>query len=292
MRIAVLRGGPSTSYEESLASGERVLNILRGQPERFETQDLFVSREGEWYRNGVAIEPERALRHADTVFNALHGSHSGIQKLLEHYGVAYTGSNALASALASEQHAVRERLTQNDLLVPKYILLEPNVSLTEINNIFRTFMHPVSVIPARGDSTYGQKIVMSYNDLVEAVAEAFRYATRVLVEESVRGREVECGVIDNMRGEKFYALIPIPQFKSSQQNKEVESLAKKIHQTLGLRHSSFSRFVLTPNGKVYVTHVTAEPRLGPKSNFIEALDSVGISPREYVNHLVELARLG
>jgi D-alanine-D-alanine ligase len=292
MRIAVLRGGPSTYYDESLASGERVLAILRGQPERYDAQDIFISREGDWYRNGLAVSPEKVLGHTDKVFNALHGSHSGIQKLLQSHNIPYTGSDALASALTSEQHAVRERLGQSGLVVPKYILLDPEVTLSEIQEIFRTFVHPVAVIPARGDSAYGQRIVTSYHELMEAVAEAFRFASRVLVEECVRGKEVECGVIDNMRGEKFYALLPLPQSKSSEQNKIVENLARKIHKTLGLRHSSFSRFVLTPQGKVYITKVTAEPRLGPQSSFIEALDSVGITPREYVNHLVDLAKIG
>ncbi len=71
IRVAVLRGGPSSEYEVSLKTGAAALaHIPR---ERFEPFDVFIDRAGVWYESGCARAPHAILRNAGAVFNALHG---------------------------------------------------------------------------------------------------------------------------------------------------------------------------------------------------------------------------
>ncbi|MBX4189098.1 hypothetical protein KW785_00700 [Candidatus Parcubacteria bacterium] len=291
MRVAVLRGGPSANYEESLATGEHVLKILRGEPERYELLDIFISRDGQWHKRGVAIKPEDLLLHVDTVFNALHGSYGAsgeVQQFLSAHAIPYTGTDAVNSALALQQHLVRERLASEGLRLPRHVVLEGRVTLSDVHKLFRSFMYPMTVMPVRDGTLFGKRVVKSFNDLTEAIAEAFHHSSQVMVEESVRGKEVDCGIIENIRGEKLYALLPHPHL-STEQNKLVENMARQAHSALGLRHYSSSHFVITPRGNIYIVGTTPHPELHENSPFVESLQSVGMTPRECVTHLINLA---
>ena len=97
-RIAVIRGGPSSEYETSLASGGYVLKRLS---ETHKPLDIFISRDGQWHINGIERSPDRILNHVDVVWNALHGATDGtVQDILDRHNILYTGSNRLSSAIA------------------------------------------------------------------------------------------------------------------------------------------------------------------------------------------------
>ena len=104
IRVAVLRGGPSSEYEVSLKTGATALaHIPR---ERFSAFDVFVDHAGVWHSSGVARAPHTILRDADVVFNALHGEwgeDGGAQEMMDVFGARYTGSDARASRLAMQK---------------------------------------------------------------------------------------------------------------------------------------------------------------------------------------------
>ncbi len=291
MRVAVLRGGPSTEYDASLKTGEHVLSILRAQSDKFDPQDIFISRDGVWHVRGVATTPDKVLKHTDVVFNALHGAYGEdgqVQQLLAAHRIPHTGSEALSSALAMQHHLMRSRLIDNGFKMPRHTILDDALTQQDILEIFRTYMHPMLVMPVKEGTTYGKRVVGSYQALVEAIAEAFKHSSRVLVEEAVRGKEVSCGVIENMRGQKLYALLPHPHL-STTQNRIVEDMSRRAHTLLGLRHYSASHFIVTPRGNMYMTSTSVLPELHHDSPFIEALKSVGIPPQDCVIHLLNLA---
>ncbi|MEK7505890.1 MAG: D-alanine--D-alanine ligase, partial [Patescibacteria group bacterium] len=96
--VGVLRGGPSGEYEISLQTGS---SVLRHMPERYKAVDILIDKEGVWHKGGIPMEPERALRQIDAVFNALHGEYGEdgkVQRLLDCLHVPYTGSGSFASA--------------------------------------------------------------------------------------------------------------------------------------------------------------------------------------------------
>ncbi len=92
--VGVLRGGPSKEHEVSLRSGAAILANL--PEERYAAHDIYIDKQGIWHDRGKAVEPSRLLPTLDVVIVALHGKfgHDGeVQRLLERFGVPYTGAD-------------------------------------------------------------------------------------------------------------------------------------------------------------------------------------------------------
>jgi len=292
MRIAVLRGGPSNHYDTSLGTGEFVLSVLREEPEKYRPLDIFISKDGEWHMMGKVCEPHHVLRHVDLVWNALHGEYGEdgkLNQLLSKLNIPYTGSSALHLALAMNKDLSKAVFEANDLPTPRHRTLLGDASHQDLLEIFREYLHPVMIKPVKGRENLGIKRAGSFEELQNFVAEAFKHADRVLVEELVRGEDVRCAVVENLRGKKLYTFLPDPAKFKSETHKEIEHMAERAHLALGLRHYSSSDFVVTPKGKVYLLETNALPSLTHNSHLHQSFKSVGLSPKEFVSHIVSIA---
>ena len=99
IRVGIVRGGPSSEYYVSLKTGQTVLRHL---PEKYIPVDILIDKTGLWHKDGWQTTPEDIFRNVDVIFNALHGEYGEdgkIQQLMDQFGVSYTGSQALASAI-------------------------------------------------------------------------------------------------------------------------------------------------------------------------------------------------
>ncbi len=290
--MAVLRGGPSQGYTQSLQTGSNVLSILRELEEQYEPLDIFISREGEWHRGGLVLKPEQALHDADVVWNALHGEYGEdgqIQRILETLQLPYTGSEAVPSALSHNKHLAKDLYRRHSLPTPEFELVtEENFNDEKLVHIFRNFLHPVVVKPADGVHSIGVKLAHSFHELKEAIQEAFKHSSKVLVEEHVRGTVVTCTVVENARGEELYALIPTGN-RTSEENILLTEMSKKAHEALGLRHYSSSDFIITPKGKIYILETNSLPTVHTESPIYESLKATGWKAVHFINHLTELA---
>ena len=315
-RVAVIRGGPSSEYEVSLKSGAHVLSLLRESPETYEPVDIFISKDGEWHRDGLVHEPHRALKHIDVVFNAMHGAYGEdgqLQQLLEAMHIPFTGSGVLGSALAMNKELAKNIYNQHSLLTPRHEVITDEADDKQLLYIFQNYLHPVIVKPASGGSSIGIRLARTFQELEEAVKHAFGYSKKVLVEEFIRGKEGTCGVVENARGQQLYALLPVEirshgkdffdfdskysgeteeicpgNFKPAEREMMAE-MARKAHQALGLRHYSRSDFLITPKGRVYIIETNSLPRLTEESLLPKSLKAVGWQPREFVSHCLNLA---
>lgn len=319
LRVAVLRGGPSPEYEVSLRTGENLLGILRQDEVAFDPVDVFIDRQGVWHYRGLPTEAHKALKHADVVWNAMHGVYGEdgqIQKILHMHKVPYIGPEAMSAALSHHKDKTKEVYRLHGILTPEYRVLERESDYeNDLIYIFRNFLHPVIVKPVNSGSSIGTKIAHTWDELKEAVAHAFSHSRKVMVEEFIRGKEVSCGVIDGFRSEKLYALIPIeivkptgkhifdyelkyhPETKrqcpgslSTDENKKVEAAAKRAHEVLGLRHYSCSDFIITPRGRVYILETNPLPGFTKESLLPKSLAATGIKERDFVHHVISLVR--
>jgi D-alanine-D-alanine ligase len=301
-RIAVIRGGPSYGYEHSLKTGAHVLSYLREKPERYEPIDIFISNRGEWHRGGVVHEPFQALRHVDVVWNALHGAYGEdgqLSRVLEPLRIPFTGPGTVSSALALNKDMAKSTYMRHGINTPSHeVLYKDTCQPSHLVNIFRTYMHPVIVKPATGSLGVGVMRAHTYRELSEMVEETFRRSSKVLIEEMVYGKHASCAVVEEARGEKIYALIPVEVkegfFKTSgsfkqKEKVEMENMAKAAHEILGMRHYSSSDFVVTPKGKVYMLETDSVPPLGPDSLLHTSLEAVGWPHYDFVDHIVNLA---
>jgi len=301
IRVAVLRGGPSSEYDTSLKSGGHVLSLLREFPEKYEPFDIFISKDGEWHKEGLVREPQRIIRHADVVWNALHGSYGEdgeVQKILESYKVPFTGPGTLGAALSMNKDMAKDIYANYGLLTPKHELLDGSATPDQLIYIFRNYLHPVIVKPVTGSSSVGIRLANTFPELQEAIIFALRHAEQVIVEEFIRGKEGTCGVVENTRGERLYALLPVEirgkeeiypgRFKHAEKDL-IADMAKRAHDALGLRHYSRSDFMITPSGKVYILETNPLPGFHEESIMPKSLHSVGWHPKDFVDHVIELA---
>ncbi|MEK7644913.1 MAG: D-alanine--D-alanine ligase family protein [Patescibacteria group bacterium] len=326
IRVGVVRGGTSSEYPVSLKTGGSVIKHLPAS--KYRVHDILITRDGKWHFDGVEKKPEQILKHVDVIFNALHGEFGEdgkIQTLLDTYKAAYTGSGALASAMAmnkvltkkhlahhATQHAGSKIKTAVHLVLRKEEIQNISKRAAEI---FKTFPHPAVVKPASAGSSIGVSIVSTLKQLEKAIHSAFEHGDTVLIEEYIAGKEATCGVIDHFRGEKHYVLPPVeirkggasaffdyeakyggaseeicPGNFTAAESAEIQRMAREVHRSLGLKHYSRSDFIVHPRRGVYFLEVNTLPGLTEHSLFPRAMQAVGSGLTELVEHLVGLAR--
>lgn len=316
LTVGVLRGGPSNEYDISLQTGGAVLAAL--DRDRYEPVDLFVSKRREWHASGFRKEPAQALHRVDVVINAMHGEYGEdgtVQRILDHIGVPYTGSGALASALAMNKPLTKKTLEPYGIRMARHAMLTVSPTLEEdIVSLFRSFPQPSVVKPAGSGSSVGVTIARNFHDFADGVTTAFKYSPTVLVEEYIGGREATCGIIDDFRGEEHYALLPteiLPPEKcgfynyeakyqseetrltcpgnfSAEEKRKLQDIAKRVHKALGLRHYSRSDFIVSPRG-IYFLEVNTLPGLNSHSLVPKALQAIGMKFSQFLDHLIGLA---
>lgn len=292
MKIGVLRGGPSKHYDSSLKTGEFVLSQLRENP-AYKPVDIFISKEGDWFVNGKRKDPAEVLKYVDLAWNALHGEYGEdgeVSRVLNKLQVPHTGSGTLGLSLALNKDMAKSAYTAQGFITPKHKVILGNISMEELVAIFRSHLHPLIVKPARGRESLGVKKVYSFEELKEAVVEAFKHADRVMLEEYIRGSEVSCLVVEDFRGEKHYALTPTPASFTPAIHKRIEEIAKGAHQALGLRHYSLHDFIVTPKGKIYILETNALPSITKDSSLTSSFEGVGLSHKDFVEHIISLAK--
>ncbi len=315
--VGVLRGGPSREHEVSLRSGAAILANL--PEERYTARDIYIDRTGVWHNRGRPTTPDKILRQVDVILNGLHGEYGEdgeVQKLLERFGVPYTGSDSFSSHLAMHKVMAKTHAEEAGLFTPQSRYIERvEKSEEDTRDIIRTFHQPVVVKPVNWGSSIGVSIVGGYAPVLAAIEKLFSEgALSVLVEEYVRGKEASVGVVEGLRGETLYALPSIEiippgddffSYESKYSGKtrevcpgnfsrvtteELQHVAKVMHRALGLRHYSRSDFIVTPKG-IYYLETNTLPGLTTESLLPKSLAAVGVSFPEFLSHLVNLALL-
>lgn len=313
--VGVLRGGPSRAHELSLRTGAAIIADL--PEDRFAARDIYISKGGEWHDRGKPISPERILRQIDVALIGLHGEYGEngeMQRFLERFGVPYAGADSFGSHLSMHKLMAKERAREAGILVPESRYVErAQDAEAAAREIIRALHQPVVVKPVGWSSSIGVSLVGGYAPLLSAIEALFNEGARgVLVEEYIRGREATVGIVENLRGEALYSLVPVevvpaeggfisheakrlgtaraacPGNFSRVASEELQSAARALHRALGLRHYSQSDFIVSPRG-VYYLETNALPELGQGSLMRKSLAAVGVSPQDFMAHLVNLA---
>ena len=313
--MGVLRGGPSAEYEVSLKSGKSVIDALG---DRYEVLDIFIDRDGVWHHQGIPVKPENVFKRVDVIFNALHGAYGEdgtVQKILDQFNVPYTGSKALASAVGMNKVLSKKVYQSRKLKTPLHVVVSKGENPVDAaKKVFRTFSMPAVVKPVSGGSSVGTSIAKTLADLEQAIEEAWKYSDQALVEEFISGREATCGVVDNFRQEKIYALLPIEIIKpkeaaffdynakysgksleicpgnfSSEEKKIIQEMSQAAHEALGLRHYSRSDFIIHPKRGIYILETNTLPGLTSESLLPKSLSAIGCSLADFLDHLINLA---
>ncbi len=186
-KIGVLLGGSSSERAVSLKSGMAVYNALKARK-----------------YNVAAIDAAKDLcrlikkENIDMAFIALHGGpgeNGAVQGLLEVMNIPYTGSGVLASALAMDKEASKKIFLHHGIPVPAFGIVRSGASKTTRARI--DFPFPWVVKPASEGSSVGVEIVRDKAGFSKALDKALSYGERVIVEQYMKGKEVQIGILND-----------------------------------------------------------------------------------------------
>ena len=318
IKVGILRGGPSSEYEVSLKTGEAVLKTLQQSQGKYEPIDVLIDKSGIWHLGGMAVEPHKALRAVDVVFNAMHGEYGEdgtVQKILATYNVPYTGSGVFASATAMHKRLARDIFEISGIKIPSAISVKAREDVpAKAAEAVRKSALPLIIKPASRGSSVGVSVASSIYETIEAIHNAFKYDDEVLAEKMIDGREATCAILENFRGNTYYALpvveiIPparkrvfdyeskydgttqeiCPARFSPEISENIKKAVVAAHQSLGCRHYSRSDFMVDKNGKVYMLELNTLPGLTEESLYPKAASAAGLEFPQLLDHLLALA---
>jgi len=277
-RVAVLYGGLSAEREISLKSGKNIYDALSPSFKDVKLIDVV----------GVSIVEDLRKFKPDIAVIALHGSYGEdgvIQGLLEMMRIPYTGSGVTASAILFDKLIAKQILLGAGILTPKYVLATEDMK--------KAPFLPCVVKPSRQGSSVGVSIVKSDKSFKDAIKEAFKYDSKVIIEEFIVGKEITIPIMNDtvyppiwIRPKKgFYDYknkytVGMTEYlldtKLSQSRLEkLSDLTLDIYNLFGCRSMSRVDFIVTDR-KFYCIEINTLPGMTATSLVPQSLAKVGI----------------
>ncbi|MDV9189116.1 D-alanine--D-alanine ligase family protein [Streptomyces sp. SR27] len=276
-------------------------------------------------REVVLTEPgavPRALGEVDVVFPMLHGPYGEdgtLQGLLELSGVPYVGAGVLASAVGQDKEYMKRVFVSFGLPVGPYEVVRPReweqnpaAARKKIVEFAAEHGWPLFVKPARGGSSMGITKVDDLSGLDEAIEEARRHDPKILVESLLRGREIECGVLEFEDGPRasvpaeippvtdhdFYdfeakyidsasGIVPAPI--GDEATAEIQRLAVAAYEAVSCEGLVRADFFLTEEGDFVINEINTMPGFTPISMYPRMWQESGVSYPELVDRLIQAA---
>lgn len=264
----------------------------------------------------------KVLGEVDVVFPVLHGPYGEdgtLQGLLELSGVPYVGAGVLASAVGQDKEYMKRVFLSYGLPVGPYEVIRPREWQQDPSGARKKIVEfagehgwPIFVKPARGGSSMGITKVDALADLEDAIEEAQRHDPKILVESLLRGREIECGVLEFEDGPRasvpaeippvtsheFYdfeakyidaatGLVPAPL--TEEQTREVQRLAVEAYDAVSCEGLVRADFFLTEDGGFVINEINTMPGFTPISMYPRMWQESGVGYAELIDLLIQAA---
>ncbi|MEU9787372.1 D-alanine--D-alanine ligase family protein [Streptomyces phaeochromogenes] len=276
-------------------------------------------------REVVYSEPgsvPKALGEVDVVFPMLHGPYGEdgtLQGLLELSGVPYVGSGVLASAVGQDKEYMKRVFISFGLPVGPYVVIRPreweldeSTARKKIIDFAGEHGWPLFVKPARAGSSIGITKVDDLSGLDEAIAAARQHDPKFLVEALLRGREIECGVLEFEDGPRASVPAEIPPVQSHdyydfeakyidstpglvpapltpEQTADVRRLAVEAFDAASCEGLVRADFFLTEDGTFVINEINTMPGFTPISMYPQMWEATGVPYPELVDRLIQAA---
>lgn len=336
-RVAVICGGRSGEHEVSLVSARSVLAAL--DPARWEATPIGVTRGGAWLgpgetraaldRGDRAFEGEggslltssealAALAGCEVAFPLIHGTYGEdgtVQGFLELADLPYAGAGVAASGIGMDKALMKALFREAGIPVANYAVLRAwevdGDGQTARDYVEERIGYPCFVKPANGGSSVGITHVRSREDLAGAFAAAFAYDDKAVVEEEVRGQEVECSVLGNEYPEvsvvgevapdrDFYdyeskysaestTALFIPARLEPAVAERVRELALRMYQAMGCEGYARVDFFVAGGKDVIANEVNTIPGFTSISMYPKLWEATGLAYPALLTRILELA---
>ena len=342
IKLGVIFGGMSTENEVSCISGASVIKHLN--KEKYNVFPIYIDKIGNWYKvkledvekseeleNKEHIENiTEYLKQMDVIFPVLHGLYGEdgtIQGLFELLKIPYVGCGVLASSVGMDKVYTKLIFEKANINQAKYIYIrkynekyiyideEFNEKILELEDIAKItndkLRFPVFVKPSNSGSSVGINKAHNIEELKNAIVEAGKYDNKILIEEGIVGKEVECAVLGNedvisscvgeiKSADEFYSYDAkynnensktlIPAEISEENSKKIQKLAIKAFKAIsgrGLSRVDF--FIEDKTEKIYINEINTLPGFTSISMYPKLFEAVGISYEKLLDDLIELA---
>ena len=329
IKLGVIYGGVSTEHDVSEMSAKSVIDNLN--KEKYEIHEIYINKYGKWYevKDNEVEEIYNiiwTLKELDVVFPVLHGlggEDGTIQGMLEMMQVPYVGCGVLASSVGMDK--AYTKIIFDKAGIPQapyiyirkkdneYVIIDENFDEEEfeLEKITEKLQFPMFVKPANSGSSVGVKKATNKEELKMAVENAGQYDKKILVEQGIDAKEVECAILDGkelqastvgeiMSAEDYYSFdakynIPesktvIPAKITEEQLETVRKLTLKAFKAIdgkGLARVDF--FVENKTNKIYINEINTMPGFTKISMYPKLFDAVGIKYSELLDKLIENA---
>jgi len=345
--IGVLFGGKSTEHDVSIVSATSIIENMNKQ--KYNIIPFYIEKDGTWYKYTKDINEIHilklgekldslqkldnvflALKECDVVFPVLHGKNGEdgtVQGIFETLKIPYVGCGILASSVGMDKvyskiiferagikQTPYEYIQKKD---QKYVYINKNfeeeeISLEEICNKVQTKLnYPMFIKPSNSGSSVGIKKAHNLEELANAIEFASQYDYKILIEQGVDGKEVECAVLGNnnviascvgeiIPAEEYYSfdakynnvnsITQIPANIKEEQSTKIKEYAKKAFKAIGgkgLARVDF--FIENETGEIYINEINTMPGFTNISMYPQLMKKEGITYVDLLDRLIDLA---
>ena len=343
-RLGVIFGGTSTEHEVSIVSGTSVIKNLN--KEKYEIYPIYIDKAGEWYEFELDNKTYKVgdeivgtkkieniwnyLKTMDILFPVLHGlqgEDGTIQGMFELLKIPYVGTRVLGSSVCMDKVYSKIIFEKAKLNQAKYVYIrkfedkyiyinedfsEEILNIQEaVNKIMEKIDFPMFIKPSNSGSSVGISKAKNKDELINSIIEASKFDKKILIEENINGREIECAVLGNeevkasvlgeiLPAEAFYSFSAKYQNSDSKTveapdlpeelTKKVRELAVKAYKAAdcqGLSRVDF--FVDDKENKIYINEINTLPGFTEISMYPKLWEKSGLTYTELLDKLIELA---
>ena len=347
LKLGVIFGGVSSEHDVSIVSGTSVIKNL--DKEKYEILPIYISKDGKWYKYTKQIERidiltigqeieeteqienlEETLRNLDVAFPVLHGlggEDGSIQGIFEMFNVPYVGCGILASSVGMDKVYTKIIFDKANIKQAKYEYIrkykdnyiyvdkefnEQILNIESVSKIIdRNLKYPMFVKPSNSGSSVGINKAHNIEELKEYIEYASKYDRKILIEQGISGKEIECAVLGNEEvisscvgeikpAEEFYSYdakyknigskILIPTDLPKEMTNEIRRLAIKAFKAIdgkGLARIDF--FANEETEKIYINEINTLPGFTKISMYPKLFENIGIPYSELLDRLINLA---
>lgn len=343
MNVAVIFGGKSAEFEVSLISATNIINTM--DRERFTPILIGVDKQGEWFYNTqyadqsvdltardyfAGAEPvcltfpsgtllscrtNQMVAHFEAAFPIIHGTYGEdgtLQGLLKANDIPYVGPDVLGSAIAMDKDVAKRLFVAAGIPVAKsYTLCKKHARAYVYEEVAGSLGLPFFVKPANAGSSVGVSKVTSEAEYQAALEEAFRYDGKILVEESVIGKELECAVLGNeekrasvvgeiVATKDFYsydakyisstgANLRIPADIPVDTAERIRTFAVQACDAIHCEGMARVDFLLSHDGYLVLNEINTLPGFTSISMYPKLWEQTGLPEKDLITELIRLA---
>jgi D-alanine-D-alanine ligase len=344
IRVAILFGGKSAEHEVSLQSAKNIIHAI--DRNKYEVFLIGIDHDGKWYLNDashfllhaenpklislakssenlalipgeetgqmLSVAKSASIGKIDVVFPVLHGpfgEDGTVQGLLKLADIPFVGAGVLGSAVGMDKDVMKRLLRDAGIPQAKFMTFRNRKNIV-YSKIEKMLGIPCFVKPANLGSSVGITKAHDESEFKHAVEKAFRYDNKILIEEYIAGREIECSVLGNenpiasVAGEiiaqhEFYdynakyidehgAVFEIPARLDQPIVKEIQELAIRSFKILCCEGMARVDFFLKDDN-IYVNELNTIPGFTRISMYPKLWQASGISYGDLIDQLIQLA---